>query len=101
MDNATSKRAFWQSHIQAWQDSGQVRKAYCRAHGLNVHTFDHWRTKLQCKPPLESTAVTLVPLRVTTPSVIDIRCGHEVVVSVPGSVTPAWLIELIRGLRAC
>jgi transposase-like protein len=99
-----TREVFWRTHIQAWEGSGQTRKAYCHAHDLNHHTFDHWRTKLRRKndQDQDTPALTRVPLTVAAaPSVIEVHSGSDLILRVPSSVSPHWLAELVRGLRGC
>lgn len=34
-------------HVMAWRASGRSRAAYCRQHGLNENTFNHWVARLR------------------------------------------------------
>ena len=31
--------------VEKWESSGQSKTAYCRDHGLNIHTFIYWHQK--------------------------------------------------------
>ena len=42
-----SRHAYWQGHIECWQDSGQSQQSYCREHDLNYARFHYWRRKLR------------------------------------------------------
>ena len=42
-----SKRAYWQNHIDGWQQSGQSQQRYCRQQGIALATFGYWRHKLK------------------------------------------------------
>ena len=42
-----SRRAYWQGHIERWQQSGQSQQAYCREHDLSYSRFHYWRHKLR------------------------------------------------------
>ena len=44
---ASSRRAYWQGHIERWQQSGQSQQAYCREHKLSYFRFQYWRRKLR------------------------------------------------------
>jgi len=41
-----TKETKWQSHINAWKQSGLSQAEYCRKHSLNAHTFSYWRSRL-------------------------------------------------------
>lgn len=40
-------KAFWEDHINQWQQSELSKAAYCRTHGLATSTLDSWRRKLR------------------------------------------------------
>lgn len=40
-----SKQAFWNRHIETWQQSGLTQVDYCQKHDLNKHTFLYWKAK--------------------------------------------------------
>lgn len=58
--------AKWSGYINAWENSGQTRKAFCTEHGLNPNTLDYWRTRLNKKALLLESPV-FVSLPVATP----------------------------------
>ena len=41
-----SKAALWSTRMAAFEASGQRRRAWCAAHGLNVNTFTYWHRRL-------------------------------------------------------
>ena len=41
----TQRREEMQAHVAAQEQSGQVRKAYCQAHGLAPHVLNYWCAK--------------------------------------------------------
>lgn len=41
------KRATWQKHIEAWQQSGLSQQSYCQENGIALATFGYWRRKLK------------------------------------------------------
>jgi hypothetical protein len=94
-----------QSHVAAWRASGLTRQAYSEQHEINAHTFrgwckrDGWR---EATSSPDTRSVTLIPLKVTPPvSMIEMRCGHGVVLTLPIAVSPDWLAELVRRVSAC
>ena len=36
----------WTYHMSQWESSGLSQKKYCFQNGLNFHTFQYWRTRL-------------------------------------------------------
>ena len=57
--NPKSKREFWVSHIQAWEQSGLSQVAYCRKNDLKMHRWWYWRKRISTP---SATDVTFVPL---------------------------------------
>ena len=43
----SSRQAYWQGHMERWQQSGQSQKAYCREHNLSYFRFQYWRRNLR------------------------------------------------------
>lgn len=98
-------KEFWQGHVAAFDASGERRAAYCRRHGLNFWTFDGWRRRLR---GTASPELGLVPVMVdspcpprATPTVIEVRVGSDVSLSVPTSVDANWLGTLLRKAASC
>jgi len=46
-ENSRQRREYWQSHIDACQESGMTRTAYCEQKGLNLKTFAYWKHRLK------------------------------------------------------
>ena len=44
---ASSRQAYWQGHMERWQQSGQSQQAYCREHNLSYFRFQYWRRNLR------------------------------------------------------
>lgn len=96
-------KEFWQGHVAAFDASGERRAAYCRRHGLSFWTFDGWRRRLRDNAAPEPA---LVPVMVESPcspraTVIEVRVGSDVCLSVPTSVEAAWLGTLLRKAASC
>lgn len=36
----------WRERMAAWRQSGLSQQAFCRAHGLSVSSFSHWKSEL-------------------------------------------------------
>ena len=49
--NRRRNRAAGERLVSEFQQSGLSRKAFCAAHGLNVHTLDAWRKRVASKGP--------------------------------------------------
>lgn len=63
---SSSKAALWLERMAAFEASGQPRRAWCAAQGVNVNTFGYWRHRLgelaAAEPQKPETA--LVPITV-------------------------------------
>lgn len=97
-----SKARMWSTQVAAFEASGQSRRAWCAAQGVNIHTLDYWRLKLRDRAAskretarieltghqLPDTAIALVP--------VQVRSG-----SIPAPSAPSAVIELEwpNGLR--
>ena len=70
--NSTNKAALWSTRMAAFEASGQPRRAWCAAQGLNVNTFGYWRHRLgelAAADPREP-ATALVPITVRSRSAL-------------------------------
>jgi transposase-like protein len=98
-------KAFWTRHVTALEQSGLSMVDYCRWHGLDYGTLADWRRRLGVDQKRRPTPVpSLVPIMVETTAptmLIEIRVGTQVTVSVPSSVDPSWLGELLRAVSSC
>lgn len=103
MDTMQARRAVWLGHVQAWHDSGLTQVAYCRQHDLKPKALAYWIRRSRQTP--SSDALTLLPLVVapsvssTPPLCLQHPSGWQL--SLPDSVEPAWLAQVLRGLGAC
>ena len=43
----SSRPAYWQDHMERWQQSGQSQKAYCREQDLSYFRFQYWRRRFR------------------------------------------------------
>ena len=65
---STQKHDTWVKHIAQWQSSGKTQVAYCQTHGLKLHQFAYWRSKLKADqaPAREASnaAAAFVPVSI-------------------------------------
>lgn len=52
---ADARRTYWRKQLDAWQLSGQSRRAFCRDHNLDYYRFGYWRKKFQSASEEEAT----------------------------------------------
>ena len=46
----------WRERVEAWRRSGQRQQEYCRAHGISVSSFSHWKSELSKRDQLRAEA---------------------------------------------
>ena len=93
------RRAYWQSHIEGWKDSGRSKQAYCREHGLNPTSFYRWCGKLE---GAETDKPRFVPLRLGVTAqggyVVELVLATGGLVRVADGADPKWVSRLVREL---
>ncbi|MDB5971724.1 MAG: hypothetical protein JWQ90_4174 [Hydrocarboniphaga sp.] len=100
-----SKQALWTRRIRAFEARGQTRAAYCRQHGLAVRSLDYWRRRLSSVSEAAAAAAVpaFVPLRVSSPAPLTeallLECSGGARLRLPRDCDPAWLAQLLTGLR--
>lgn len=65
---STDKAQLWSERMAAFEASGQRRREWCAAQGLNVNTFGYWRHRLGESASAEPSepATALVPITVSS-----------------------------------
>ena len=89
----TSRRPFWQQHLQAWSQSGLTQADYCRQHELSRAAFGWWKRQLQGKPkPRRRSPGTKRPHRdrPATVQFVEVQRGPDV-----GTSTDAAVYEVL------
>jgi transposase-like protein len=56
----------WRRHFEAWKESGLNQSAYCREHGVGLHRFRYWRSKLEGRE--RRTGMVKVPVPLSSPA---------------------------------
>lgn len=73
----SSKRVVWSRRMEAWQQSGQTRAAFCRAQRLSVATFDYWRrvlrTPVRGLVPVVVSGAAALPVEILLPNGVRVR----------------------------
>jgi hypothetical protein len=90
-----AKAQLWSERVEAFERSGQSRRAWCRQAGLNPNTLDYWRSRLRATS-------ALVPIVVSDSGTTDIevRLPSGVQIGARSGTDTAWLASLLRAL-AC
>ncbi|ARV18584.1 hypothetical protein AEP_01640 [Curvibacter sp. AEP1-3] len=107
---------YWERHLRKWRKSGQTQSQYCVSAGLNIKTFSRWKLLLAAPltgkvpvPPTIEKPMSLVPVRLAQPEVVDTRIGcirdirirlddRQWVVDVPFGVDPKHLANVLKAV---
>lgn len=103
---AATKRDYWQSHIEAWQNSKLKQEAYCEREGIRYNTFVYWRGILLGKG-VKKDKKTFLPIQIKVdkapssepvPRAIQIKLLSGHVVYIPTSLEVDVIGKLILAL---
>jgi hypothetical protein len=103
-----SKRAYWQDHIDSWQQSGQSQQRYCQRQGIALATFGYWRRKLKTprtdKPRFFPLVVSGRPfvdnaVRTNCTPLRLVLGDHRFTIEIDEHFSPAVLREVITTLE--
>lgn len=87
---STDKAQLWLQRMAAFEASGQPRRAWCAAQGVNVNTFGYWRHRLG------DLAAATAPEPVTALVPITVRSRSALLPTPPTSLIE---LEWPNGLR--
>ena len=94
------KQTYWQTHLDAWRQSGLSQAAYCKQHGLSLSSFGYWLHRRA--EPVRSTAA--LPILVAKPSLethLEVRLPNGWSVRLAASAESLQVLPLLRELAAC
>jgi hypothetical protein len=96
------KTNYWLQQIQALQESGLTRRAYCERHQVKLSTLGYWCRKLNPSARANKTVHESgwIPLQIgeDEPSGIDLRIGRIAITIKPG-FDPALLVDVLRTIN--
>jgi len=93
--------AEWHTLFNEHKQSAQSAAAFCRERGLCPRYFSKRRKQLTKGAPT-ATPHAFVPVTVTKPIEpvrIELQLGEAPVLTLPASISPTWLADLIQHLR--
>ena len=97
-----SKQALWARRVGAFEGSGQTRRAYCERRGLAVRSLDYWRRRLSSSSEAAEVPA-FVPLQVRSveppAEALQLECAGGARLTLPRDCDPAWLAQVLSGLR--
>lgn len=94
---------FWEAHIDAWRESGETMREYCRDKGIVPVTLAYWRKKIEERDS-DSARSSFVELivpptrRIEEARTFDIVCGPLRVV-IQEDIDHDRLQTIMKGLR--
>jgi len=93
--------AEWLNLFNEQEHSGQTDKAFCQERSLDVNYFKKRRKQLLDSDVMPNTSA-FIPVTVTRATgtlSIELKC-NDVVLTIPLSIPPLWLAELVQHLRS-
>jgi len=110
MNPSVSKREInrqrWRERIDAWKDSGQSQKAFCKAHHLSFASFRRWRGIFK-EDNIEGVVTTaepvrFLPVRVHEPTSnnLTIHIEDDLRIEIAQGFDPQLLRQVLQVLRA-
>jgi hypothetical protein len=102
MGENLEKRNYWLQHIQALQESGLIRRAYCEQNQVKLATLGYWCQKFnssaKSKRQSENGWIP-VHIREEEHPDIDLRIGRVNIAVKPG-FDPLLLADVLRTMNA-
>jgi hypothetical protein len=96
------KANYWTQHVQALQESGQSRRAYCEKNQIRLSTFGYWCQKLRSSERAGNQVreTGWIPLQISEDesSGIDLRIGRITIAIKPG-FNPSLLTDVLRTIN--
>lgn len=100
-ESVQGKHARWAKRVEAWERSGQSQRAWCKAEGVALSTFQWWRQRLAKAVPSERVP-SFMPLRLepeATAASIEVRLRSGTQIRFEGEAALRAVEPLLRGLR--
>jgi hypothetical protein len=90
------KRAYWQQHIDQWQQSGLSQIEYCRRNRIKKYQWGYWKKRLIAP----KSPAMLVPVTIPSQSASYLRVivDNRIAIEVPAGFNPATLTKVIECL---
>lgn len=98
-----ANRQRWFDRIEAWQQSGLSRRAFCEQQHLKLGTFQRWRGVFAKDNTRSSTgAVSFLPVNVTTAPVASLALvvSDQLRLEIPAGFDPETLQQVVQALQA-
>jgi hypothetical protein len=103
MREDSEKNEYWRQHVQALQECGLSRRAYCEQHQIKLSQLGYWSRKFipTAKPNGSGHKAAWIPLQVSEDGLtgIDLRIGRITIAVKPG-FDPSLLADILRTLNA-
>lgn len=101
MGENLEKRNYWLQHIQALQESGLTRRAYCEQNQVKLATLGYWCQKFNSSAKSRRPENGWIPVQIREEehSGIDLRIGR-VNIAVKAGFDPLLLADVLRTINA-
>lgn len=96
-------RQRWFKCIQDWKRSGLTQRVFCEQQRLGLASFQRWRGIFMTEgKPAESSAVTFLPVNVTTPKVpsLSLRVNDHLRIEIPVGFDPVTLKQAVQVIQS-
>jgi hypothetical protein len=90
------KCAYWQRHIDQWQQSGLSQIEYCRRNQIKKYQWGYWKKRLTTP----KSPAMLVPVTIPSQSASCLRVvvDNHIAIEIPTGFDPATLTKVIACL---
>lgn len=92
------REALWRERVEQWRASGLSQRGFALAHGYPVRQVGYWVRRLAASMPVPALLPVEVKPALAAPSMISLSDERGWTVRLPGDVSVAWLVELLRAL---
>ena len=109
MNPSLSKREVnrqrWHERINAWENSRQSQREFCKDHHLGYASFRRWRQILKSEDseelvtPTEAVRFLTVKVQAEKPSNLTVLIQDDLRIEVPSGFNPQLLQQVIQVLR--
>ena len=94
-----NKQTYWQTHLDAWRQSGLSQVGYCKQHGLSLSSFGYWLHRRTSTTP--SAALPIVVAKPSLETHVEVWLPNGWSVRLAANADSHHVLPLLRELAAC
>ena len=95
-----NKQTYWQTHLDAWRQSGLSQASYCKQQGLSLSSFGYWlHRRTESRPPV--AALPIIAAKPSLQTQVEVRLPNGWSVRLAASAESLHVLPLLRELAAC